>query len=84
MQVLRQPIEIDRRDQDADIAGLGESVNRTDAQAVSGRSPKNQNVHVSLPADIEPASLVGSVVRAHVEDARPWFLRAEYRDLIER
>jgi len=76
--------EANRRDQDTDIEVLVESVNRKDAGAVSGRSPKNQNVHVALPADIDPASLVGSVVSAHVSDARPWFLRADYTGLVER
>ena len=76
--------EANRRDQDATIEVLVESINKKDAQAVSGRSPKNQNVHVSLPATENPADLVGSVISAHVTDARPWFLKADYTGLVER
>ena len=81
--VERKAWEANRRDQDATIEVLVESVNRKDVHAVSGRSPKNQNVHVTLPASIDPTSLIGSVVSARVTDARPWFLRAEYSDTIE-
>ena len=81
--VERKAWEANRRDQDAIIEVLVESVNRKDANAVSGRSPKNQNVHVALPAGIEPTSLVGSVISARVDDARPWFLRASYLETIE-
>ena len=76
--------EANRRDQDTEIEVLVESVNRKDPQAVSGRSPKNQNVHVTLPEGENPIDLVGSVISAHVADARPWFLRADYTGLVER
>ena len=82
--VERKAWEANRRDQDAHIEVLVESVNRKDAHAVSGRSPKNQNVHVALPEGVEPESLIGSIVGARVADARPWFLRAEYTGMIER
>ena len=82
--VERKAWEANRRDQGADIEVLVEGVNRKDPHSVSGRSPKNQNVHVALPADVDPATLVGSVVSAKVDDARPWFLRAGYTGLIER
>lgn len=82
--VERKAWEANRRDQDAGIEVLVEGVNRKDASAVSGRSPKNQNVHVALPAGVDPASLVGSVVSARVTDARPWYLRADFTGVIER
>ncbi len=82
--VERKAWEANRRDQAREIEVLIESVNRKDASAVSGRSPKNQNVHVTLPAEMDPSTLVGSVVSAHVDDARPWFLRATYTGLVER
>lgn len=82
--VERKAWEANRRDQGAMIEVLVESVNRKDANAVSGRSPKNQNVHVSLPEGVDPASLIGTIVSAEVEDARPWFLRARYSDMVER
>ena len=82
--VERKAWEANRRDQAREIEVLIESVNRKDASAVSGRSPKTQNVHVTLPAEMDPSTLVGSVVSAHVDDARPWFLRATYTGLVER
>ncbi|MDO4399484.1 MAG: tRNA (N6-isopentenyl adenosine(37)-C2)-methylthiotransferase MiaB [Coriobacteriia bacterium] len=82
--VERKAWEANRLDQGKRIEVLVESVNRKDADAVSGRSPKNQNVHVSLPKGEDPESLVGSVVQAQVTDARPWFLRAEFAGVVER
>ena len=86
---LREIVECEawkanRRDEGAQIEVLVEGVNRKDAQAVSGRSPKNQNVHVALTGGEDPESLVGSIVSARVVDARPWYLRAEYTGLVER
>ena len=82
--VERKAWEANRLDQGKRIEVLVESVNRKNAAAVSGRSPKNQNVHVSLPEGEDPESLVGSVVNAQVTDARPWFLRAEFAGVVER
>ena len=75
--------EANRRDAGQVVEVLVEGVNRKDARAVSGRSPKNQNVHVTLPDGLEPSSLVGSVIRAEVSDARPWYLRAQMLDVVE-
>lgn len=73
-----------RKDADAQIEVLVEGVNRKDAHAVSGRSPKNQNVHVVLPEGQAPEELIGSIVSAKVTDPRPWFLRAQMTGLVER
>ena len=82
--VEKKAWEANKRDEGREIEVLVEGVNRKDPQAVSGRSPKNQNVHVSLPETQDPSGLMGSVVSAHVDDARPWFLRASFTGVLER
>ncbi len=81
--VEKKAWEANKRDEGHEIEVLVESVNRKDARAVSGRSPKNQNVHVSLPESQNPAALVGSVVSARVDDARPWYLRASFTGVLD-
>ena len=54
---------------------LVEGVSKRDESMLSGRSPKNQTVHFSLPEGAAPEAVVGKMVTVHVDEARTWYLR---------
>lgn len=53
---------------------LFESRNRRDSHSVTGRTPKNQTVHATVPAGCGVESLFGRVGRVKIERARTWYL----------
>ncbi len=59
----------------ARVPVLFEGLSKRDETMLSGRSPKNQTVHVPLPAGSDPAEFVGTIRDVDVEEARTWYLR---------
>ncbi|MGI6591378.1 MAG: tRNA (N6-isopentenyl adenosine(37)-C2)-methylthiotransferase MiaB [Eggerthellaceae bacterium] len=57
-----------------DVEVLIESRNRQHPDSVTGRTPKNQTVHASVPAGCNIDSLFGRVGRVHIDNARTWYL----------
>ncbi|MCI2241950.1 tRNA (N6-isopentenyl adenosine(37)-C2)-methylthiotransferase MiaB [Adlercreutzia faecimuris] len=53
---------------------LVEGTSKRDAAMLTGKSPKNQTVHAPLPAGLDAAGLVGTVVDVRVDEARTWYL----------
>lgn len=53
---------------------LFESPNKRDAHSVTGRTPKNQVVHATVPEGCDVESLVGRVGRVTIDTARTWYL----------
>ena len=54
---------------------LFEGLSKRDDTMLSGRSPKNQTVHVPLPTGIAPQDLIGQIHWVHIDEARTWYLR---------
>ena len=54
---------------------LFEGLSKRDDTMLSGRSPKNQTVHVPLPTGIAPQDLIGQIHGVHIDEARTWYLR---------
>ncbi len=54
---------------------LFEGLSKRDAAMLSGRSPKNQTVHVPLPAGADVADFAGTIRDVDVDEARTWYLR---------
>ena len=67
-----------RHDVGARIPVLFESLSKRDATMLTGRSPKNQTVHVPLPEGSGADGFVGSIRDVVVEEARTWYLRGRF------
>ncbi len=59
---------------------LVEGVSDRDATKLTGKSPKNQTVHFEAPGGVDPASMVGSIVKVQVDLARTWYLNGTLVD----
>jgi tRNA-2-methylthio-N6-dimethylallyladenosine synthase len=60
---------------DTVVPVLFEGLSKRDDTMLSGRSPRNQTVHVPLPAGADLADYVGTIRDVHVDEARTWYLR---------
>lgn len=54
---------------------LVEGVSKSDDAILSGKSPKNQTVHMPVPPGLRAEDLIGSIVDVSIEEARTWYLR---------
>jgi tRNA-2-methylthio-N6-dimethylallyladenosine synthase len=54
---------------------LFEGVSKRDASILAGKSPKNQTVHVALPAGRTADDFAGRISNVTIEEARTWYLR---------
>ncbi len=54
---------------------LFEGVSKRDDHVLTGRSPKNQTVHVALPEGHAAHEYVGDIRDVRVDEARTWYLR---------
>ncbi len=59
---------------------LLEGVSKRNAAMLSGRSPKNQTVHVPIPAGHAGHEYVGRIMGAHIDLARTWYLEGTLVD----
>ncbi|MCL2757428.1 MAG: tRNA (N6-isopentenyl adenosine(37)-C2)-methylthiotransferase MiaB [Coriobacteriia bacterium] len=62
----------------ATIEVLFEGSSKRDAMVLSGKSPKNQTVHVALPDGASVDGFVGRILPVRVLEARTWYLRGEF------
>lgn len=53
---------------------LIEGPSKKDAEMLTGRNPRNLNVHVKLPDGESRESLQGKIVDVEVDDAKTWYL----------
>jgi len=67
--------EQNQREQGSVLPVLLEGASKRDAGILSGRSPKNQTVHVPLPAGTSVDDYAGRICKVNVEEARTWYLR---------
>ena len=56
---------------------LFEGASKRDARVLAGKSPKNQTVHVPLPAGHTAGEFAGRILDVRVERARTWYLQGK-------
>jgi tRNA-2-methylthio-N6-dimethylallyladenosine synthase len=61
-------------DADRVVEVLFESRNKRDPHSVTGRTPKNQTVHATVPEGCDVESLFGRIGRVKIDRARTWYL----------
>ena len=59
---------------------LFEGASKRDDAMLSGRSPKNQTVHVPLPAGTRVEDFAGTIRNVHIDETRTWYLRGSFAD----
>ncbi len=64
-----------QRDLDTVIPVLFEGTSKRDPKMLSGKSPKNQTVHVPLPQGSAAKDYAGSICEVHINEAKTWYLR---------
>lgn len=78
--VQKRAFEVNQCDKGTTIDVLVEGASKRDDSLLSGRSPKNQTVHASLPANTAAEELAGSIVRVRIDEAKTWYLAGEVVD----
>ena len=66
------------RDTGARMPVLFESLSKRDETMLTGRSPKNQTVHVPLPQGSNADDFIGTIRDVKIEEARTWYLRGSF------
>lgn len=72
--VQEKAYERNQLDADAVVEVLVESLNKRDASSITGRTPKNQTVHATVPEGVKPTDLIGKVCKVQVTLAKTWYL----------
>ncbi len=54
---------------------LIEGTSKRDATMLTGKTPKNQTVHMPLPEDVSIDDMVGHIIPVKIEETRTWYLR---------
>jgi tRNA-2-methylthio-N6-dimethylallyladenosine synthase len=62
---------------DAIVDVLFEGVSKRDAAMLTGRSPKNQTVHVALPQGAHVDDYAGRIAPVRITETRTWYLNGE-------
>ncbi len=71
--------EANQRDLDTHIDVLVEGSSKSNSAVLTARSPKNQTVHISVDG-LERAPEPGQIVRAHIVQAKTWYLVGQLED----
>lgn len=67
--------EQNQKDLDRVIPVLFEGSSKRDLQILTGKSPKNQTIHVPLPSGNQVTDYAGALMEVKIEEARTWYLR---------
>ena len=62
------------------VSVLFDGLSKRDDTMLAGRSPKNQTVHVPLPAGASGDDYVGRLCDVVIEEAKTWYLRGRFAD----
>ncbi len=73
--VQRCAYDANQVDLGSSVPVLFEGLSKRDDSMLSGRSPKNQTVHVPLPSGATAQDFIGTIRNVHVEEAKTWYLR---------
>ena len=72
--VQEKAYERNQSDQDKVVEVLVEGLNKRNASQITGRTPKNQTIHASVPPSMDPSSLIGRICTVQVDVAKTWYL----------
>lgn len=75
--VQDRAFEMNQSDLNATVPVLVEGTSKRDPNILTGRSPKNQTVHASIPEGKTLEELAGTFVNVKINQARTWYLRGE-------
>lgn len=78
--VQKRALDMNQVDAGSFVDVLIEGSSKRDERVLTGRSPKNQTVHVPLPKGVTVDDLVGKIYRAKIEEARTWYLSGSLID----
>ena len=73
--VQRGAYQANQADAGSVVPVLFEGLSKRDSSMLSGRSPKNQTVHVPLPSGTSVGDYIGTIKDVAIEEARTWYLR---------
>ena len=78
--VQKHAFELNQVDLGTTVDVLVEGASKRDEHLLSGKSPKNQTVHASIPAGMSIDDLCGKIVPVHVTEAKTWYLAGDVAD----
>jgi tRNA-2-methylthio-N6-dimethylallyladenosine synthase len=76
--VQASAFEQNQAELEATLPVLFEGASKRDAHVLTGRSPKNQTVHVALPEGQSAHDYAGRILDVDIEEARTWYLRGTF------
>lgn len=62
------------------IPVLIEGTSKKDPHILTGKSPKNQTVHMPIPEHRSASTLIGTIVDAKIDEGKTWYLRGTIID----
>ncbi len=72
--VQQRAYELNQVDDGAIVKVLIEGGSKRDQSILTGKSPKNQTVHMQLPEGSCIDDYVGTIVEARIDEAKTWYL----------
>ena len=75
--VQKRAFEANQRDANKVVRVLVEGPSKRDESILSGRSPKNVNVHAKVPQGMCAQDLAGQLLDVKVTEAKTWYLLGE-------
>ena len=72
--VQQKAYEANQSDEGKVLDVLFERVSKRDVTKLSGKSPKNQTIHVPLPSAKSPEDFIGKIYPVHIDEAKTWYL----------
>ncbi|MEG0217587.1 MAG: tRNA (N6-isopentenyl adenosine(37)-C2)-methylthiotransferase MiaB [Raoultibacter sp.] len=75
--VQQQAWEQNQSDAGRIVEVLVEGASKRDAHTLTGRSPKNQTVHATLPPSLDADSLAGTTLSVAITQAKTWYLMGD-------
>lgn len=75
--VQKKAFEQNQPDKGNIVEVLVEGVSKRDKSILSGKSPKNQTVHMPLPPGRSVEAMTGELYRLRITDAKTWYLSGE-------
>ncbi|MDR2714880.1 MAG: tRNA (N6-isopentenyl adenosine(37)-C2)-methylthiotransferase MiaB [Coriobacteriales bacterium] len=75
--VQESAFERNQIDTNTTVEVLFEGTSKRNEAMLVGKSPKNQTVHVPLPAKASVSEFAGNILPVHIHEARTWYLKGE-------
>lgn len=75
--VAKRAFELNQCELAKELDVLIEGTSKRNANLLSGRSPKNQTVHLPIPSGMSAQDMTGTIVHASITEAKTWYLSGE-------